>query len=217
VYDDLEVNVYYEGNQPSRVEIVDSHSLGGGSVGNRFIFDLKICGEVVIEDVAGAGGGGGHWGDTIDLMDEGSSAGTGGGAFGGWRWDGSQWVSSHPWDFKILLGDYAMSMGVFQRRDSSLVQDRVDGHLFFLLDFGARETVADFNRDESDDVWEKFFITDLQTWARRFPDAAKKGWQYYQALRHGGRANVVFCDGHMESLEAEDMEYLDPRWVYEGR
>jgi len=215
-YDDLEVNVYYDGNQPSQVEIVNSHSLGGGSVGNRFVFDMKICGEVVIQDVAGVTGGGGHWGDTIDLTDDGSS-GTGSGAYGGWRWDGDKWVSSHPWDFKLLVGDYAMSMGVFQRRDSSFVQDRLDSKLFFLLDFGARKTVADFNHDESDDEWGKYFIRDPRQWAEDFPAAAVKGWQYYQALRHAGKANVVFCDGHIEPLNADELEYLDPRWVYEGR
>jgi prepilin-type processing-associated H-X9-DG protein/prepilin-type N-terminal cleavage/methylation domain-containing protein len=215
-FDDLEINVYYEGNQPSQVEIVGGQMHSSGSVARRFIFDLKICGEVVIEDVAGQlQGGTSHWGDTIDLME--NNDGTGSGAFGGWHWDGEQWVSSHPWDFKILVGDYAMSMGVFQRRDSSLVQDQVDGQLFFLLDFGARKTVADFNRDESDDDWEKYFIRDVRQWAEDFPDAARKGWQYYQALRHAGRANVVFCDGHIEALSAEDLEYLDPRWVYRGR
>jgi len=215
VYDDLEINVYYEGNQPSEVQIVDSHSLGGGSVGNRFIFDLKICGEVVVADVAGQlQGGTSHWGDTIDLRDDNNSGGSGP---GGWRWDGQKWVSSHPWDFKIIVGDYAMSMGTFQRRNSSLVQDRVDSRLFFLLDFGARKTVADFNHDESDDEWEKYFIRDVQQWASDFPEAARKGWPYYQALRHAGRANVLFCDGHVESLSADDLEYLDPRWVYEGR
>ncbi len=214
-YDDLEINVYYEGNQPSKVQIVGGQQ--GGSVAKRFIFDLKICGEVVIEDVAGQlQGGQSHWGDTIDLTED-TGGGAGGGAVGGWRWDGNQWVSSHPWDFKILVGDYAMSMGVFQRADSSLVQDRTDSRLFFLLDFGARKTVADFNRDESDDEWEKYFIRDPRRWAEDFPMAARKGWQYYQALRHGGKANVLFCDGHVEPLSGDEMEYLDPRWVYEGR
>jgi len=212
-FDDLEINVYYEGNQPSEVEIVGGQQ--GGSVESRFIYDLKICGEVVVEDVAGQlQGGTSHWGDTIDLRDESSS---GGGGPGGWHWDGEKWVSSHPWDFKIIVGDYAMSMGAFQRRDSSLVQDRVDSRLFFILDFGARKTVADFNHDERDDEWEKYFIRDVDQWARDFPDAAKKGWPYYQALRHAGRANVMFCDGHVESLSADDLEYMDPRWVYEGR
>jgi len=217
-FDDLEINVFYEGGQPSAIEIVGGQMGSSGSVARRFIFDLKVCGEVVVEDVAGQlNGGVSHWGDTIDLTDEGSPSG-GGGEFGGWHWDGEQWVSSHPWDFKILVGDYAMSMGVFQRRNSSLVQDRVDGRLFFLLDFGAQRTVADFNHDESDDDWEKYFITDPQRWEQQFPSEARSdGWQHYQALRHAGRANVVFCDGHMESLEAEDMEYQDPRWVYEGR
>ncbi|MFO8011961.1 MAG: prepilin-type N-terminal cleavage/methylation domain-containing protein [Phycisphaerae bacterium] len=215
-YDDLEINVYYEGNQPARVHIVGGQMSSAGSVAKRFIFDLKICGEVVVEDVAGQlRGGTSHWGDTVDLTEGDASSGPG--SLGGWRWDGSQWVSSHPWDFKILVGDYAMSMGVFQQRDSSLVQDRVDSRLFFLLDFGARKTVADFNRDEHDDDWEKYFIRDVRQWARDFPDAARKGWQYYQALRHAGKANVLFCDGHVEPLAAEELEYLDPRWVYEGR
>ena len=215
-YDDLEINVYYEGNQPSQVQIVGGQMHSSGSVARRFIFDLKICGETVIEDVAGQlQGGSSHWGDTIDLLED--SQGSGGGSFGGWRWDGNQWVSSHPWDFKILVGDYAMSMGTFQRRDSSLVRDREDGTLFFLLDFGARKTIADFNHDESDDDWEKYFIRDPHRWAEDFPGVAHKGWQYYQALRHGGKANVLFWDGHVEPLSPEDMEYLDPRWVYEGR
>jgi len=214
-YDDLEINVYYEGNQPSEVKIQSVQTGSSGSVAKRFIFDLKICGEVVVEDIAGElQNGRSKVGDTIDLRDESSSGGSGP---GGWRWDGEKWVSSHPWDFKIIVGDYAMSMGTFQRRNSSLVQDRVDSRLFFILDFGARKTVADFNHDESDDEWGKYFIRDVEQWARDFPDAATKGWPYYQALRHAGRANVLFCDGHVESLGADDLEYLDPRWVYEGR
>jgi len=213
--DDLEVNVYYKDGQPSKVTLVQPKGIGAsGSVARRFIFDFKVCGEVAIRDVAGQEiGGTAKWGQSIELEADNS---VGGGEGGRWVWNGSQWVRQATEVVPLLFGDYALSRGTYERADGSLVSTS-DSRLFFILDFGARKTVADFNQGGTEeDEWTKYFISDVDWWETTYQGEAKD-WRAYQALRHFGRANVLFCDGHIDSLGAEDLNYSNPSWVHRGR
>jgi prepilin-type N-terminal cleavage/methylation domain-containing protein/prepilin-type processing-associated H-X9-DG protein len=214
-YDDLEVNVFYENGQPSKAQLLTPRGSGaGGSVDRRFIFDFKVCGEVVLTDVAGQEvGGTPKWGQTIEL----GADGAGGGSEGPrWTWDGAHWVRKTTEVVPLLFGDYALSRGTYERADGSSVPT-VDGRLFYILDYGARKTVADFNHGGTDeDEWTKYFITDIDWWRAAYRTEAKD-WRAYQALRHFGRANVLFCDGHIEALGPEDLHYSNPLWAYQGR
>ena len=111
-------------------------------------------------------------------------------------------------------GYYGLSRGTYDVLGQSA--PRVDAGLFLLLDYA--KPVADYNEYDSDDDWNKFFITDPDDWQSRFGNEAGAGaWQQYQSLRHGGRANVLFCDGHIELLGPDDMGETSPFWRYSGR
>ncbi len=107
------------------------------------------------------------------------------------------------WGFGVC--DYGMSTGSYQVTGYEV--PKPDGKLFFVLDYP--KPLADYNEDGTDDDWEDFFVEDLATWTPpedfEFDDAPR-----VQALRHMGRANVMFCDGHVESLgvDPDDEEAL---------
>jgi prepilin-type processing-associated H-X9-DG protein len=63
--------------------------------------------------------------------------------------------------------------------------------------------------------WDKYFILDPDDWMRRYGDEGGD-WQSYQALRHFGKANVLFCDGHIELLSPEELRPTCPSWRYPG-
>jgi len=98
-------------------------------------------------------------------------------------------------DYGWMTCDYGLSRGCYEAPDRDVMQ--VDGKLFFILDYP--KPLADYSGVEVDDEWEKFFITDPQSWTppEGFEEAT---WQEVQALRHFGKANVLFCDGHVETL-----------------
>jgi prepilin-type processing-associated H-X9-DG protein len=75
---------------------------------------------------------------------------------------------------------------------------RADEKLFFILDYPLR--VADYTdggEDRSD--WNSYFFTSTDGWAppSGYPAA---NWMQCQALRHFNKANVLFMDGHIETL-----------------
>jgi len=117
----------------------------------------------------------------------------------------------------LVLGDYALSRGSYERGDGSRVH-HWDPNAILLLDFGARRSVADFNMGgASEDVWDRYFFSDVGQWEADFPVCAAKGWQAYQANRHAGKANALFCDGSVRSMTIEELYYGSPVWYCQGR
>jgi prepilin-type processing-associated H-X9-DG protein len=46
---------------------------------------------------------------------------------------------------------------------------------------------------------------------------AGRPWQFYQALRHFGGANMLFCDGHVETLQSDDVRVDNPAWYHKAK
>jgi prepilin-type N-terminal cleavage/methylation domain-containing protein/prepilin-type processing-associated H-X9-DG protein len=219
-FDDIELYVYYNSEGlPTSVKVMAAKPSGSNQ--SRFIFDFKAFGQIVVSDWVrhygetysldgggndGPGGGGGSGGMT----------GTGGygaeGGIGGWEYTSDGWrPRSH---LPIIFGDYAMSRGSYDT--GSRLVSIPDAKLFFVIDYAYGRTVADYNGSgNDDDEWDKYFIEDPVRWKRDWSDASGT-WHQYQALRHFGRANVLFCDGHIECLGPDELRPNDERWRYRG-
>jgi prepilin-type N-terminal cleavage/methylation domain-containing protein/prepilin-type processing-associated H-X9-DG protein len=125
------------------------------------------------------------------------------------------------------VGDYGMSEGWYEVAGREAF--RIEGERFFILDYP--KTLADYNEDEADDDPEMFFIdeTRIPEWKAAFGDNPYGlSWKQAQSLRHFGKANVLFLDGHIETLPLdpqsdEDLatgKYLRPDsglWRYSNR
>jgi len=237
-HDDLELNIYYnEEGDPSKVDIIQATGWNTASQSKRFITDFYICGERVIEDWSGmdnATGRKNHFGETIeieyeednevDLANPGSSSKGGwvrpGAAGRGFHWDPATMKVTITGGLTRYYGDYAINLGTYSRWDGSAVTG-VDGKLFYVLDYGGWDLVANYTT-ASRDPWHKYFISSprgqtdaISAWQAAFP--GEGDWKGWQALRHLGKANVLFCDGHIESLGPDELEESGPGWRYQGR
>jgi len=116
------------------------------------------------------------------------------------------------------LTDYGLSKGTYQALAGKV--NGVDPAQFLVLDYP--KPVADYNNEVGDnDRWDLYFIVDTAKWEKTrqrggfgtFIDPAAT-WQHYQALRHFGKANVLFCDGRVRALGPEDLYETNPAWWY---
>jgi prepilin-type processing-associated H-X9-DG protein len=139
-------------------------------------------------------------------------------------------VLGTPFVYRIVPTNYGMSLGVY--RAGGRVVDRIDSKLFLILDFPKRIVnftgYASGGKDDESPFQDKYFITDPDQWVRDYGQQGED-WRTYQSLRHFGRANVLFCDGHVESLglrvDADDAErgqdafldYTSSRWMFRGQ
>ena len=124
--------------------------------------------------------------------------------------DSFEWENSDPGGWS----DYGLSKGTYEMQDGTDVS-RVDPRIIFILDYPY--LVADYNAGgvDTDDDWDKCFISDPEAWRARYRHGdTAADWQYYQSLRHFGQANVLFCDGRVESFGPEDLAETDPLWRY---
>jgi len=235
-HDNLELNIHYnEAGDPCKVDIIQASGYNTWSVTRRFIMDFYICGERVVEDWCGQENPDrkNHYGETIEIEyeeDDMDPANPGSSSKGGWVRPGAAGRGFH-WDpatMKVTItggltryyGDYAINRGTYERRDGSTVTG-VDGKLFYILDYGGWDLVANYTTG-SLDPWHKYFISSLRgqtdaisAWQAAFPDEGD--WRSWQALRHFGKANVLFCDGHIESLVPDELRQSGPGWTYQGR
>lgn len=168
--------------------------------GHAYTYKFKIQ-DKIIHDPALENG---QYFDLTDLSHYGIAGGT-----------------ANIWGFGVC--DYGMSTGSYQVVGYDV--PKPDGKLFFILDYP--KPLADYNQDDDDDNWDEFFVEDFATWEPPedfdWDDAPR-----VQALRHLNRANVLFCDGHVESLGVDPIDaaalragkYLradSPLWRYSGR
>ena len=119
------------------------------------------------------------------------------------------------------MTNYGISRGCFQDRNGDDLH-APDSRLFFILDYP--RSIADFT-DVNDDravpdkqYWSQIFIypTPPTHWS---PPPELDGWKWpeVQALRHMGKANVLFCDGRIEGLGPEELSATSPLWRYGAR
>jgi len=156
------------------------------------------------------GFGEGYWGETINLYTEAINNGT-------------RKPSSYAWTAWFtntgVLGatNYGLSRGACLDKDGRIVPVP-DPKLFFILDYP--RPIADYTafNDEVPDTnyFNQIFISPAPpppAWTPP-PGLENYTWQEVQALRHFGKANVLFCDGHIESLGPEDLWPNNPLWRY---
>jgi len=211
-YDDMKfIMNYNERGQPVSIDIMTPKS-SGTLTQYKYVVDLLVNGDVFIGDWHQ------HVGETRELTTKETTEPGSGGAAGGTRWNPETQKYETYARPLIVLADYALSVGTYERRDGSLVHT-MDPKLFLIMDFGFGRPLADFNQggERADDDWDLYFFTDPEDWAEGHPGAAERGWQAFQALRHFGRANVLFCDGHVDSLGPGELFYTNPLWVYQGQ
>jgi prepilin-type processing-associated H-X9-DG protein/prepilin-type N-terminal cleavage/methylation domain-containing protein len=206
---DIKCDIIYTGNKPTSV-YVDGTDPGPhtDSALNRFIYDFKICGQVLVTRWQT------HYGETFkipSMLNE--SWGTGVVQLGS-EGVADTWVAP-------LMGDYGLSRGSYETVNkfdaTTLVNQPVqvpDGKQFFILDYP--RPLADYltggNIGDTPDQ-NSYFVEDPRTWddtkgpmAKSKPDMP---WKYWQSLRHFGKANVLFCDGHVELVPGPNGATLD--------
>jgi prepilin-type processing-associated H-X9-DG protein/prepilin-type N-terminal cleavage/methylation domain-containing protein len=110
--------------------------------------------------------------------------------------------------------DYGVSKGVYETGGARVAN--VDPGQVFILDYG--KSVANY-AGANPDVWEMYFLPDKRAWMDKFAGRLRQGetWEHYRALRHFGKANVLYCDGHVDILAADELNELAPLWRYSGR
>jgi prepilin-type processing-associated H-X9-DG protein/prepilin-type N-terminal cleavage/methylation domain-containing protein len=119
--------------------------------------------------------------------------------------------------YGVRTSDYGMSRGSYER--STATVPKPDGKLFFILDYPL--SVADYMEPTGGDEWKRFFVVDpaynpvigAYQWQPP-PDCEGWTWRQVTALRHFEKANVLFCDGHVETL---GIDPLDVRALLENR
>jgi prepilin-type processing-associated H-X9-DG protein len=110
--------------------------------------------------------------------------------------------------------DYGMSRGVYETPTSKSM--RIDPRLIFILDYP--KEVADYSYNTDD--WPQFFIKDPAEWEKTYGKAASTWgytWLTFQSLRHFGKANVLFCDGSVETVGTDAYGTATPNEVLSGR
>ena len=222
-YRDIDVVVTYEQGRPVLLTIIQEKGATGNIQGYRF--DLKINGELVVHNLDQ------HYNEVVDLRPRvGSGVPMPGGGGGGGSTSDGGGVLGTPIVYSVVPTNYGMSMGVY--RVGSRFVGHIDSKLFLILDFPKR--IVNFTgyafdgKDDDSPFQDKYFITDPEKWVRDYGQQGED-WRTYQSLRHFGRANVLFCDGHVESLglrvDADDAErgqdafldYFSSRWMFRGQ
>ena len=235
---DFDFIVEFRGTSPIKVQIgpCDGSANTGYGKWSDFRIDHKAIwnGEVFANLFAA-----GHVGETIDVQkelakDPSRNLGTRRrAAYGTWT------IMSTS---KAVLGatSYGLNRGSYQvpydgaqpaidpnnPQPPMMARDVVKGDpkLIFILDYP--KAVADYT-DIGDELADTAFFdlvfidpTPPENWMTP-PGLDGRTWQEVQALRHFGKANVLFCDGHIEALEKSE---LDPSpnkhrdlWNYQGR
>lgn len=205
-YDDIKFIIYYDNGSPSRLEILQQKC--GSSPYGKYFYDFLINGEVFVSDWVR------HIGQSYDLRPPDQPTGGGGDDYGSSYGGGSGGRAVDPAVFIIVLADYGISKGSYA--SVTMMMHSVDPKLFFILDYPV--PLADFCGDADDQgiKWDKYFVQDPVRWQQDWGQTGED-WTQYQSLRHFGQANVLFCDGHIESLGPQDLLPQDPRWRYIGR
>jgi len=215
--DDFTFDVEFRGSAPSKVTIGPcdgSANTAYGKWSDMRVAHKPIWGGQVFGDLFAAG----HVGETIDLQKEMEKNGTlppktllRKKVFECWTILAASKGTLGATSYGISRGSYQVALNTYVPRS--------DPKLFFILDYP--RAVADYTaiNDTMPDTpfWDRIFIdpTPPEEWA---PPTGLEGrkWEEVQALRHFGKANVLFCDGHIEALGPEDLGATNPLWRFAG-
>ena len=200
-YNDIDVEVTYNNGLPTQVKIIQEDQ------GNSFGYNLTINGVVAVTKLDN------HRGLVVKLASSpdgvappasGIGQGTSGGSISGTGSDGSfTFYYSGPTTSELLKpSNYGLNRGTYDVANLNITKP--DNKLIFILDH--HELVV----DAFDGNFDKYFIRNADTWNTMAWAKDGADWREYQALRHFSQANVLFCDGHIESLGYWDLDPENP-------
>jgi prepilin-type processing-associated H-X9-DG protein len=201
-YRDIRFTVQLQDNYITQIEFIGSDN-GTGSSYEEFKFQVWLADEMLSDDfyrdvgmVVGA--------DT-------NSGGSGGAGSGGT----SSSANSHSGSLNDLAAikafDYGLNKGTYQIYDRDV--ESIDLRRILIFDYG--KSVANYT-NKAPDVWSLYFTAPETLWMASDLNKSflkqDETWLNYTALRHFGKANVLFCDGHIETLSADDLIETSPLW-----
>jgi len=205
-YNDIDCEVTYKDGLPTQVKIIQGETAARGYYINGYGDDLTINGVVAVRKIDD------HIGLIVPLVGtpdgvappaSGVGQGTPGGATSGTGDSGSPtFYYQLPTGLDpAKLANYGLNKGTYDVANLNITKP--DTKLIYILDH--HELVVDAFAD-----FDKYFIQDPAVW-NTMPWAKDAGdWHEYQCLRHFSKANVLFCDGHIESLGYWDLDPVNP-------
>jgi prepilin-type processing-associated H-X9-DG protein/prepilin-type N-terminal cleavage/methylation domain-containing protein len=202
--DDIRFLISYENGRPMRLEVLQQACKV--SPYKKYTYDFLVNGEVLVGNWVA------HVGESYDLTrsDLAGAAESDGGA----RPGAARPAPAGPLVRRLIVpSDYGLSRGTYSLPNSIL--GSMDPKLAMVLDYP--KSLAEYSGEGGDEwKWDKYFVENPRRWNQEWA-AAGEDWSAYQSLRHSGRANVLFCDGHIESLGPEDLRPSRALWSGQGR
>jgi prepilin-type N-terminal cleavage/methylation domain-containing protein/prepilin-type processing-associated H-X9-DG protein len=203
-FDDMRLAISYEDGRPMTLQVLQQACKT--SPYKKYIYDFLVNGEVLVSDWVA------HIGESYDLR---RSAPAGAEAPDASAAPGAARRAAAGLAERCLVvpADYGLSKGTYSLPGTIL--GSLDPRLALALDYP--KPLAEFSGEGGDEwKWDKYFIENPRRWRTDWGTTGED-WHEYQALRHFGRANVVFCDGHIESLGPEDLRPGRALWSGQGR
>ena len=205
-YTDVQINVTMNGQYIRSIEFLDSDFKTGGSYSN-IRFEVWLAGEMLSGDFVKDLGM--IVGPDTNTGPASSGAGSGSANTEGVR--GAAQAGSLNELAAIKSFDYALNKGSYLILDRWLGE--VDPRAIFLMDYG--KSIANYS-NKSPDAWSLYFTSPEALWMANPVNVSflKQGesWLKYTALRHFDMANVLFCDGHIETLGADALSEKSDLW-----
>jgi prepilin-type N-terminal cleavage/methylation domain-containing protein/prepilin-type processing-associated H-X9-DG protein len=201
--DDIRFVITFDGGRPATLQVLQQTCMS--SPYKKYVYDLLVNGDVLVSDWTA------HIGETYDLS---RADAPGGGEPGAGAPPSAPRRASAgpPVRYVIVPSDYGLSKGTYSLPNSIL--GSMDPRLAMALDYP--KPVAEYSGEGGDEwKWDKYFVEDPRRWKQEWGAAGEDCGQY-QSLRHFGRANVLFCDGHIESLAPECLRPGRALWSGQG-
>lgn len=210
-YKDIQINVQLKVDRLTSIEFVSSDQGFAGSY-STFRFEVWLADEMISDDFVRDTG-------TVIGLDNraGGSGDSGGGGTGAPPNPAGPTQTGTLNELAAIKAfDYGLNKGTYRVLDSEV--RRVDPSLILILDYG--KSVANY-ANKPPDEWPLYFAATEAEWMASPKNTSFLGpgetWWHFTALRHGGTANVLFCDGHIEILGPDALNESSPLWGARGR
>jgi prepilin-type N-terminal cleavage/methylation domain-containing protein/prepilin-type processing-associated H-X9-DG protein len=209
-YKDMQFNVWLDGDKISKMEFVTSDQ-GSGNSYNAFRFEVWMGEEKISDDFVAEQG-------RVIQFDTGGS-GSGGTAASKTNFEtGGELLTGFAALGVTKAFDYALNKATYDVDGQRVAS--IDPRLILILDYG--KSVADYESAGAGkrDDWYLFFTDDETKWMDIYHSMLRptETWLKYMALRHFGKANVLFCDGHIDALGPDELaETNETLWKFGGK
>lgn len=211
-YADIRFNVWLDSDRITQIEFVGSDDITGQGSWREFRFEVWLADEMISDDFVRDTG-------TVIGLDNraGGSGDSGGGGTGAPPSPAGPTQTGTLNELAAIKAfDYGLNKGTYRVLDSEV--RRVDPSLILILDYG--KSVANY-ANKPPDEWPLYFAATEAEWMASPKNTSFLGpgetWWHFTALRHGGTANVLFCDGHIEILGPDALNESSPLWGARGR